>query len=168
MADVISQLQPSSFSNCPTESSVNALKSLLSLPAVGPQTDHGRLDSSRSKATPKTKGAALPQNTPSEELSSKKTSRVPSPQNLSPDSKTGSSKKSKKAKKKKSEVTTPSYFAGSAFQNSPDPVSIPIPSFDDDAPEQLDFGPDTTENISSTAEKTSKTVLLRRLLKVEK
>ena len=161
MTTIVSKLQPSSFGNGPTDSGVNALRSLLALPTTtSPPMDKSRTNAIVTQATPKTKGAASPQNTPSEPVSSKKTSRIPSPQNPSPDSK--NSARTAKKSKKKSEATAPSYFAGSAFQNSPDPVLIPMPSFDDDTPEPLDFGPDKTDIGTS-----NKTILLRRLLKVE-
>jgi hypothetical protein len=157
MATVMTERSPCDFGNSPTvprESSVNALKSLLSLPTANV------------KSTPKPKDVPAAQpTTPQEPEVSKKKSRVLSPPNVSPDSKLVP-KSTKKSKKKTEAPTTPSYFAGSAFQNSPDPISIPIPSFDDETPETVDQ--ESVGKAASSPAPETKTILLRRLLRVEK
>ena len=154
---MIRQRHTISFGNCPTESSVDALKNLLALRVDKPLSEGSWQSSTSSRGISNT-------DLPYEQVATKKTFRVSSPQNPSPDSKNRSAKKSKR----KSDVTTATFFAGSAFQNSPDPVSIPIPLFDDDVPElnEIDNGSTVAESISTV--QTNKTELLRRLLKVQK
>lgn len=156
MATIIADIPNHDFGNGPTalrESSVNALKSLLSLPTAN------------LKSTPQPKAVPSPQCTTPPERVTNKTSRVVSPPNVSPDSKP-LSRSTKKSKKKIETPVTPSFFAGSAFQNSPDPISIPMPSFDDDPPETVDE--ESMDNVVNSPQSDAKTVLLRRLLKVEK
>ena len=55
-----------------------------------------------------------------------------------------------------------SFYAGSDFMNSPDPLTIPIPNFDDDDEEDENIFP-TSSNSLSFEDKTS---TLRRILQV--
>lgn len=96
--------------------------------------------------------------------------------------------KSTKKSKTKSPVDTPSlthsppkaFFAGSAFQNSPDPYSIPMPDFDFDdesecvsecvlPPAAITVSEVVTEQVSGNVSinGNSKTLLLRNMLKVK-
>lgn len=69
-------------------------------------------------------------------------------------SRTPSSQKPKRRSNPSVTPTTSNYFAGSAFMNSPDPLTIPLPNFDDDE----DFLPPVVED---------KTSALRRILQVK-
>ena len=168
MAAVVNNQHGCEFRNeatAPRASSVKALKSLLSVPTSSPQSVTASGKTAENVAKHSEKGVIILQNTPP---SAKKAPRASSPQQPSSEKVTRSTKKSRK--KKTEALAPPSFFAGSAFQNSPDPVSIPMPSFDDEEPETLDFGSDASDNSSkeNTPTPDTKTILLRRLLKVEK
>jgi len=158
--------QPSSHEN-----QVAALKSLLLAKSPSPVTEQTPAPQSTQKnKQPKKKSQV-------KETSQEKTNHFSSPSNSSSESELASKNGSTKKPKKKSTVAaSKSYFAGSAFQNSPDPTSIPLPEFDDlddislnkpTVSKVLTFS-NVTLSTSTTVPQTDKSESLRRLLNIQR
>mmetsp|Transcript_19911 Transcript_19911/g.28625 ORF Transcript_19911/g.28625 Transcript_19911/m.28625 type:complete len:143 (-) Transcript_19911:443-871(-) len=141
MAEVLSMSQSNHARSpsIPRDESVRALRSLLAVPRV--------IESPPTVTSVGKSQSPVVSKSPSPPLSSgavKSTTRT-------------------KKKKKQAHPDTTSFYAGSAFQNSPDPVSIPLPVFDENIGElqsSLNFD---NEGHSPP----DKTVMLRRLLNVK-
>jgi hypothetical protein len=69
-----------------------------------------------------------------------------------------------------------SYFAGSSFQNSPDPLAVPLPDFDEsqsrffsDEPEDVNLGPESASapvDVLTGPSRVDSSLSLKRLLKI--
>jgi hypothetical protein len=136
------------------ESTVQALKNIL-IPA--PQSPQKAIKTPQ-KSNPK----AIPS---ASKLPTHDTPFSSSPPSSSSESELKSKSARKKSKKKSTEAPAViNFYAGSAFQNSPDPLSIPIPNFDDFDTHDHNVSP----LVYQTPSDTLKTESLRRMLHISR